>query len=192
MLAVKIMTKKHLFIALIIIVAAAVVLIAMGRIPFCKCGIIAFWSSDVSSNQQSQQFTDPYTFTHVLHGIGLYFLVWLLWGRKLTIGQRLILAVALESGWEILENTEFILNRYRAATISFDYWGDSVFNSVGDIIAMMIGFWLTAKIPWWGSLIAFIVIDCLLLFFIRDSLIINIIMLIHPVEAIKTWQSNGT
>jgi len=186
------MTKKHLFIALIIIVAAAVVLIAMGRIPFCKCGIIAFWSSDVSSNQQSQQFTDPYTFTHVLHGIGLYFLVWLLFGRRLTFGQRLILAVALESGWEILENTEFILNRYRAATISFDYWGDSVFNSVGDIIAMLIGFWFTAKLPWWGSLIAFIVIDSLLLFFIRDSLIINIIMLIHPVEAIKTWQVHGT
>src|SRR3989344_8829931 len=181
--------RKYLLISFLIIAVAAAVLLAMDRIPFCKCGIIAFWSSDVTSNQQSQQFTDPYTFTHVLHGIGLYFLVWLLWGRKLTIGQRLILAVALESGWEILENTEVILNRYRAATISYDYWGDSVLNSVGDIFAMMIGFWMSAKLPWWGRLIAFIALDSLLLFFIRDSLIVNVIMLIRPIDAIKEWQT---
>lgn len=179
---------KHLLICLVIIAAAAVVLLAMGRIPFCKCGIISIWSSDVTSNQQSQQLTDPYSFTHVLHGIGFYFLSWLLFGRRLTVWQRLILAVAVESGWEILENTEFILNRYRAATVSYDYWGDSVFNSVGDIIAMMVGFWMTAKLTWRKSVLAFIVIDSLLLFFIRDSLIVNIIMLIHPVDAIKNWQ----
>ena len=182
------MTGRYILISLLIILVAVAVLLGMGRIPFCKCGIISLWSSDVTSNQQSQQLTDPYTFTRVLHGIGFYFLIWLVFGSKLTIGQRLILAVAVESGWEILENTEFILNRYRAATISYDYWGDSVFNSVGDIFAMMIGFWLAAKLPWWGSVIAFIAIDSLLLFFIRDSLVINIIMLIRPIEAIKQWQ----
>ena len=181
--------RKHLIVSLLIVVLAAVVLLGMGRIPFCKCGIISLWSSDVTSSQQSQQFADPYTFTHVLHGIAFYFLIWLIFGRKLTLGQRLILAVAVEGGWEILENTEFILNRYRAATISYDYWGDSVFNSVGDILAMMVGFWLAAKLPWWGSVIAFILIDSLLLFFIRDSLIVNIIMLIRPIEAIKDWQT---
>ncbi|OGE76260.1 MAG: hypothetical protein A3C85_00270 [Candidatus Doudnabacteria bacterium RIFCSPHIGHO2_02_FULL_48_21] len=183
------MSKKYLLICLGIIVLAAVVLLAMGRIPFCKCGVISVWSSDVTSNQQSQQLTDPYTLTHVLHGIAFYLFIWLFFGRRLTLGQRLILAVALESGWEILENTEFILNRYRAATISYDYWGDSVLNSVGDIFAMMIGFWMSAKLPWWGSLIAFIALDSLLLFFIRDSLIVNVIMLIRPIDAIKEWQT---
>lgn len=182
---------KHLLISLLIITIAAVMLFAMGRIPFCKCGIISIWSSDVTSNQQSQQLTDPYSFTHVLHGIGFYFLIWLVFRNRLTLGQRLILAVTIESGWEILENTEWVLGRYRAATISYDYWGDSVFNSVGDILAMMVGFWLAAKLPWWGSVAAFVLIDSALLFFIRDSLIVNIIMLIYPVEAIKNWQLHG-
>src|SRR3989338_8537159 len=169
------MSKKYLLISLGVIALAAVVLLAMGRIPFCKCGIISIWSSDVTSNQQSQQLTDPYTVTHVLHGIGFYFLIWLVFRKKLSIGQKLVLAVVIESGWEILENTEFILDRYRAATISFDYWGDSVFNSVGDILAMMVGFWLAAKLPWWGGLLAFILLDLSLMYFIRDSLVINII-----------------
>src|SRR3990167_9837543 len=99
------MSKKYLLICLGIIVLAAVVLLAMGRIPFCKCGIISIWSSDVTSNQQSQQLTDPYTVTHVLHGIGFYFLIWLVFRRKLTLGQSFVLAVAIESGWEVLENT---------------------------------------------------------------------------------------
>lgn len=185
------MTLRYLLICLVLICIAIAILFGMGRIPFCKCGIITAWSSDVTSNQQSQQFADPYTFTHVLHGIGFYFLIWLVFGRRLTIGQRLVLAVGIESAWEVLENTEFILNRYRAATISFDYWGDSIFNSVGDILAMMIGFWLAAKLPWWGSLAAFVLIDSLLLFFIRDSLVVNIIMLIHPIDAIKQWQTGN-
>ena len=182
------MLGKHFFISLGIILVAAVILLGMGRIPFCKCGIITFWSSDVTSSQQSQQFADPYTFTHVLHGLLFYLLLWLTFGRKLTVGQRLVLAVALESGWEILENTNFIINKYRSETFSYDYYGDSVFNSIGDILAMMIGFWFAAKLPWWGSIIGFIVVDSLLLFFIHDSLVINIIMLIHPVAAIKQWQ----
>jgi len=169
-------------------VVGVVILLAMGRIPFCKCGVITAWSSDVMSNQQSQQFADPYTFTHVLHGIGFYFLLWFMFGRKLTVGRRLVLAVALETGWEILENTDYIINRYREATISLDYYGDSIFNSVGDILAMMLGFVFAYKLPPWASLGLFIAIDGLLLFFIRDSLLVNIIMLIRPIEAIKNWQ----
>lgn len=170
------------------IAAAAGILLAMGRIPFCECGVISLWSSDVTSNQQSQQFTDPYSFTHVLHGLAFYLLVWI-FGRRYPVGARLLAAVVLESGWEVLENTEWVLDRYRAATISYDYWGDSVFNSVGDIIAMILGFWLAAKLPWWGGLLAFILLDLSLMYFIRDSLVINIIMLIHPIDAIKQWQA---
>ena len=182
------MTKKYLLISLLVIAIAAVVLLVMGRIPFCKCGVIAFWSSDVTSNQQSQQFTDPYTFTHVIHGVLFYFFLRLIFGSRLTIGQRLVLAVALESGWEILENTEFIINRYRSATLSYDYYGDSVFNYVGDIISMAIGYLVAWKLPWKITVIGAILMDMALLLTIHDSLAVNIIMLIHPIEAIKNWQ----
>ena len=185
------MTKKHLLISLAIIVLAAGVLLAMGRIPFCKCGIVSVWSSDVTSNQQSQQLADPYTFTHVLHGIVFYFLLWLIFGKRLTVGQRLLLAVGIEAAWEVFENTDFVINRYRSHTFSYDYYGDSVLNSVGDILAMMVGFWLSFKLPWWGSLLVFIGIDGILLLIIRDSLVVNIIMLIHSFEGIKNWQLNA-
>src|SRR3989344_161894 len=185
------MSKRYLLISLIVIVLAVGTLFVMDRLPFCKCGVISVWSSDVTSNQQSQQLTDPYTVTHVLHGIGFYFLIWFVFRKKLTLGQRLVLAVGIESGWEVLENTSFIIDRYRAATISFDYYGDSIFTSVGDILAMMIGFWVAAKLPWWGGLAAFVLLDLALLFFIRDSLIVNIIMLIRPIDAIKQWQQQA-
>src|SRR5438876_3645824 len=99
----------------------------MGRLPFCKCGTIRLWAGNIWSNENSQQFTDPYTFTHILHGVLIYFGLWLVAGKRLSIGARLVCAVALESGWEILENTNFIIDRYRAATISLDYYGDSIF-----------------------------------------------------------------
>ena len=182
------MTRKYLLVSLLIIIAAAVILLAMGRIPFCKCGVISIWSSDVTSNQQSQQFADPYTVTHILHGTILYLFIWIAFGRRLSVGQRLVLAVAVEGVWEILENTDFIINRYREQTFSYDYYGDSVFNSGGDIIAMMIGFIAAAKLPVKVSVICSILLDLALLFLIRDSLAVNIIMLIHPIEAIKTWQ----
>src|SRR3989344_4825233 len=130
------MKKKQILIALCIIVITVLVLFSMGRIPFCKCDVIAVWSSDVVSNQQSQQLADPYTFTHVIHGMAFYFLLWLVFGRKLSGVQRLLLAIGIEGAWEILENTDYVINRYREATISRDYYGDSVLNSIGDIFAM--------------------------------------------------------
>ena len=163
----------------------------MGRIPFCKCGIVALWSSDVTSNQQSQQLFDPYTFTHILHGFLIYFLVWIL-ARRLPPQYRLIIAVILESAWEIFENTNFVINRYRAQTISYDYYGDSIFNNLGDILAMASGFLLAWKFPTWFSVVFVILLDLSLMYFIRDSLIINIIMLIHPIDAIKQWQMTGS
>ncbi len=182
------MNVKYLLFSVLIIAAAAAVLLGMGRIPFCKCGEISLWSSDVTSNQQSQQFADPYTFTHAIHGTLFYFFIWFVFGRRFTAAQRLVLAVALEAGWEILENTDFIINRYRAVTFSYDYYGDSVFNSVGDIVAMATGYLAAWKLPWKITVIGSILLDLVLLLTIHDSLAVNIIMLIHPIEAIKNWQ----
>ena len=180
--------KRHLWICGGIALAAAAILLGMGRLPFCKCGVVGFWSGNIWSNQNSQQFTDPYSFTHVLHGVILYFVLWLVADKRLSVGARLVCAVGLEAGWEILENTDFIVNRYREATISLDYYGDSVLNSMGDILAMAAGFALARKLPHRVTVIGAIALDLLLLLWIRDSLAVNIIMLIHPIDAIRKWQ----
>src|SRR3989344_3642818 len=130
------MNKKYILIALGIILLTILMLFSMGRIPFCKCDIISLWSSDVVSNQQSQQLADPYTFTHVIHGIAFYFILWAIFRKRLSPVQRLLIAIGIEGAWEILENTDYVINRYREATISLDYYGDSVLNSIGDIFAM--------------------------------------------------------
>ena len=182
------MNKKYIIAGIVIVLVAIAILFSMGRIPFCKCGVISVWSSDVMSSQQSQQFADPYSFTHVIHGIIFYFLLWAIFGRKLTPWQRLLLAIGIESAWEILENTPYVIERYRAATISLDYYGDSIFNSVGDIISMALGFVMAWKFPKKVTVAIVVLIEVGLLYFIHDNLTINIIMLIHPIESIKTWQ----
>ena len=184
------MNKKYILLSIVIIVFAVIVLFSMGRIPFCKCGIISFWSSDVVSDQQSQQLFDPYTFTHIIHGIIFYFLLWLLFRKHLSPVQKLLIAVGIESAWEILENTNYVLDRYRAVTISYGYYGDSIFNSVGDILSMAGGFMLAWKLPKKLTVGIVIAIELLLLYFIHDNLTINIIMLIHPIQSIKVWQSS--
>jgi hypothetical protein len=183
-------SQKYALWTLAIVAAAAAIEYAMGRVPWCKCGYIKLWHGVVYSSENSQHLSDWYTFTHVLHGIGFYLVLWLV-ARRLPPGPRLVLAVLLEAAWEVAENSPFIINRYRAATISLDYFGDSIINSVSDIFAMMLGFWIAWKAPVWLTLAIVVAVEVGLLFAIRDNLTLNILMLIHPIEAIKHWQQVG-
>jgi hypothetical protein len=187
------MTRRDLrvsFGVIAIIAAAALAELAMGRVPWCKCGYIKLWHGVVHSSENSQHISDWYTFTHIVHGICFYALLWLIAPRS-AWDARLVVAVALEAGWEVLENTPMVINRYRAATIALDYYGDSVINSVADIVAMMSGFWMARRFPIVVTVLLFLGLEIGLLFIIRDNLTLNILMLIYPVEAVKRWQSGG-
>ena len=173
--------------AAVLVAAAGLAEYAMGRVPLCTCGYIKLWHGVVNSSENSQHVTDWYTFTHIIHGIGFFALTWLI-ARSLPTRWRFVLAVAIEAVWEGFENTPFVIDRYRAATISLDYYGDSVVNSVADIGAMAVGFWIAARGRWWTSLVVVLVIEIALAATIRDNLTLNILMLIHPIGAIRRWQ----
>jgi hypothetical protein len=168
----------------------AIVLLAMGRVTWCKCGYVKLWHGEVMSSENSQHITDWYTFSHVIHGFGLYGILWLV-GRSWALGLRLTLATAVEVSWEIIENTEFVINRYRETTIALDYFGDSVINSQADVLACVLGFLLAARLPVWTTVALAIAMEAVVGYVIRDNLTLNIIMLIHPFAAIKAWQGGA-
>ena len=165
---------------------AALQLHHQGRSWWCNCRPF-LWTSNAWGALTSQTFLDPYSFTHLLHGFmfaGLLLLI----SRKMSTSWRLCVAVVLEAIWEILENTNAVIDRYRETTAALGYSGDTVMNSMGDIVCCGVGLMIARKLGWLRSLPIFIATEIMLLFWIRDSLVLEIIMLVHPFEVIKTWQ----
>jgi hypothetical protein len=174
-----------------IIAVAEWAIYAMGHPLICKCGTIKLWYGGRGDSQMSQHLTDWYSYSHILHGIIFYWLLSAIAKGRLSVAARLVIAALIEGGWEVFENSPFIINRYRAQTVSRDYFGDSILNSTGDILCMLVGFLLASRLPAWVTVFLLIATEVILLALIRDNLTLNIIMLIHPVEWIKQWQMAG-
>lgn len=172
---------------ILVVPLMALALWAEGRMLFCSCGEFELWVGDTCSSRNSQQLFDPYSFTHVLHGFLLFWLVALAF-KNLSPGWQLTLASILEALWEVLENTRFIIDRYRAQTAALGYEGDTIVNSLGDLFCAVVGFLIAYRLGWFRSLILFLLFELVLLFWIHDSLLLQILMLIYPINGIKTWQ----
>ena len=170
-----------------IFLLTALVLWSMGRSPICACGTIKLWHGVVKSAENSQHIADWYTFSHVIHGMLFYLGGWLLF-RRWSLASRFVVALALEGGWEVFENTPFIIERYREATIALDYYGDSILNSLFDMLWMALGFLAAARLPVWLTVVLALGFEAGTAYAIRDNLALNVLMLIWPIEAVKQWQ----
>jgi hypothetical protein len=170
----------------IILVVFSWILHMMGQPPWCVCGL-KFMTLDAWGSESSQNFIDPYTTSHVLHGI-LFFAILSVALPRLAMQKKLLISFFLEIGWELLENTPLIINRYRDATASLGYTGDTILNSVSDVLFMLFGFWIAARLPWKWTLAILVLTELLMLLVYRDNLTLNILMLVTPIDAVREWQ----
>lgn len=178
------------FATLALLAATAVLLRASGRIWWCKCGGLSPLTLDVWTPHCSQHLIDAYTLSHFLHGV-VFFAAFTLLRPRWSIGWRFTGSIALASFWEVLENSPLIIGRYRESTMSLDYLGDSVINSMADIGACALGFVVARRVGLWWSCLIFIAVELLMLAWIKDNLTLNVLMLVYPVPGIREWQAAG-
>lgn len=171
----------------LVLLAMILLLRAEGRSFFCSCEHFALWIADTCSSSTSQQLFDPYSFTHILHGFLFFWLIALLF-KRMTPAWQVWLALLLEAAWEVFENTRFVIDKYRTETAALGYQGDTIVNSLGDLACAMVGYLLARWLGLRGSLIVFVLVELVLILWIHDSLLLQILMLIRPVEVIKLWQ----
>lgn len=188
--------RKAIVATAILLLGALVVLLAMDRPPICACGTVKLWHGVVQSAENSQHITDWYSPSHFTHGLIMFFLAWLLWQKWGLFGGALQkwalpIAVLVEAAWEISENTQAVINRYREVTISWGYSGDSIVNSMADIGWMILGFLFAARVPWKVSLALAVFFELFTAWAIRDNLALNVLMLFWPLEAVRQWQAMG-
>jgi len=162
----------------------------MGRSLLGPDGKFGWWEGNIWSAENSQRFADPYSFSHLTHGILFFVFLWWV-ARRVPLRYRFLLAVLVEAAWELLENSPLIINRYRHVTIALGYTGDSVLNSQSDILMMCLGFWFASRMPVRVSIAAILIMEIGCALVVRDNLTLNVIMLIHPIAAIKAWQMAG-
>ena len=176
--------------AVALIAIAAAIELAMGRHPICTCGTVDFWVGARDSPKTSQMLSDWYSLSHVVHGLLFYAVLWLLF-RRAPVSTRFLAALLIEVGWEVAENTPFVIDRYRETTAALGYSGDSVINSVSDMLMMCVGFLAARRLPVWAAVLLVVALELVPLFTIRDNLTLNIINLIAPSATIAAWQARG-
>ena len=181
-------TRRAAIATLCILLAAAAILLAMGRNPICTCGTVELWVGQRDSPKTSQMLADWYSLSHVVHGLLFYAILWLV-ARRWPVEWRFIAALLIESAWEVTENTPFVIDRYRETTAALGYTGDSVINSLSDILMMCVGFLAARKLPAWVAVLLLVVLELVPLFMIRDNLTLNIWNLLAPNPAVAAWQA---
>lgn len=185
--------RRGVVLSLAMAALVAALLLAMGRVPICTCGHVSLWTGQVNGPENSQQLSDWYSFSHVIHGLLFYFFAHLLWRKWRLFGGRpalwaLPIAIGFEGFWELLENSPLIIDRYRSVTVNYGYSGDSVLNSVSDLACMTLGFLLASRLPAWASVALALVFELTTLWVIHDNLTLNVVMLLWPIQAIRDWQ----
>lgn len=173
---------------LLILVATAAILLAMGRPPICTCGTVELWGT--VGPRQSQMLADWYSPSHVVHGFLFYAALHLV-ARSWPVERRFLVALSVEAAWEVIENTPAVIDRYREATIALGYTGDSILNNMSDIAMMAAGFLAARRLPLWASAAIVLLLEIVPLIVIRDNLTLNVWMLLAPTDAIRAWQAGG-